>query len=58
MFPNKHHIFAPLGFYCWENSSMAATEEANFSFCMQGNILLLWGREEASEQIQNALSLH
>lgn len=37
---------------------MAATEEANFSFYMHRNILLLWGGEEASEQIQKAFSLH
>lgn len=37
---------------------MAATEEANFSFYMQRNMVFLWGKEEASEQIQKTFSLH
>ncbi len=37
---------------------MAAAEEASFPFYMQRNILLLWEGEEASEEIQKALSLY
>lgn len=37
---------------------MAATEEANFSFYMQRNMVLLWGEEETFEEIQKAFSLH
>lgn len=58
LFPNEYHIFAPLGLYSRENSSMAATEEANFSFYMQGDMVFLWGKEDDSEQIQKAFSLH
>lgn len=58
LFPNENHVFAPLGLYYWENSSMAATEKANFSFYMQRNKVLLWGGEEASEQTEKAFRLH
>lgn len=58
LFTNEYHISAPLGLYYWENSSMAATEETNFSFYMQRNVVLLRRKEEASEQIQKAFSLH
>lgn len=37
---------------------MAATEEAIFSFYMQRNMVLLWGKEETSEQIQNLVYIN